>query len=166
MRMQISKLLWVVLCWISIAQAHADQVTSESLNAYRGKVVFVDFWASWCGPCLRSFPWLSRMQDKYADQGLVVLGVNLDRNRADADAFIQKLKPGFTILYDDSATLAHQFDVQTMPSSFILDPNGEIVMAHRGFTTKMAPELENKLMIILKNSQISFSNAEKEIQDQ
>ena len=163
MRIQIPSLLLLVVCSVWIAQAHADPDVPEPFHEYRGKVVLVDFWASWCGPCLRSFPWLNRMQAEYADRGLVVLGVNLDKNRADADVFIEKLKPRFKILYDDSASLAHQFGVETMPSSFVLDARGEVVMEHRGFTTKRAPEFERKILIVLENHQAQFSDTGKEI---
>lgn len=163
MRIQIPNLLLLVVCWIWLAPAHAEPAAPGPFDEYRGKVVLVDFWASWCGPCLRSFPWLNRMQAKYADRGLVVLGVNLDKNRADADRFIQKLQPKFEILYDESATLAHQFDVQTMPSSFVLDSSGEVVMKHWGFTTKEADKFEKKLMIILEDYQAQLSDVGKEI---
>ena len=162
MRRQIPNLSLLVVCCMWVALAHANPDAPKPFDAYRGHVVLVDFWASWCGPCLRSFPWLNRMQAKYADQGLVVVGVNLDKDRADAAAFIEKLQPTFEIVYDDSATLAYRFGVETMPSSFVLDADGEVVVEHRGFTTKTAPKLEQKLAVILENNRTQFSDADKE----
>ena len=65
------------------------------LERMRGKVVYVDFWASWCGPCRRSFPWMNEMQQKYGEQGLVIVGVNVDKKRSDADRFLAQLPATF-----------------------------------------------------------------------
>lgn len=110
-----------------------------------GKVVYLDFWASWCAPCLRSFPWMSQMQEKYADQGLVVLAVNLDKERADMDAFLHEHPPAFRAVHDPQATLATTYRVQGMPSSYVLGRDGQVLHAHAGFRPARAAEYETSI---------------------
>jgi cytochrome c biogenesis protein CcmG/thiol:disulfide interchange protein DsbE len=113
-----------------------------SLDALKGKVVYVDFWASWCGPCKRSFPWMAEMQRKYADRGFVVVAVNVDRKRADADRFLQATPPAFTVVFDDSGRTPAEWKVKGMPSSYLVDPSGRIVLAESGFRDERKGEIE------------------------
>ena len=112
------------------------------LSAHQGKVVIVDFWASWCVPCRRSFPWLNRMQEKYREDGLVIVGVNLDSSAEDAQSFLREFPAEFSIVFDPDAALAQRFDVAAMPTSFVLDRNGEIVANHLGFKVRDQDEYE------------------------
>jgi len=112
------------------------------LADHAGKVVVLDFWASWCVPCRRSFPWLNAMQEKYADQDLVVIGVNLDLERADAEKFLQEVPAAFRIVYDDEQALARQFEVVAMPSSYLIDRHGKIIGQHMGFKVRQQEEYE------------------------
>ena len=99
----------------------------------QGKVVLVDFWASWCGPCRAAFPSLKQIAEKYKDRGLVVIGVSLDEDKADMDAFVRKLTPNFTIVRDAKGKLAERLEVQAIPSTFIVDQKGKIAAIHAGF---------------------------------
>ena len=119
--------------------------TELDLTDYRGKVVVVDFWASWCVPCRRSFPWLNEMQSKYADDGLVVIGVNVDSNADDARAFLAEFPVDFRIVEDREGELARSFDVIAMPSSYVIDRNGEIVERHLGFKVKKKQAYEHTI---------------------
>ncbi|MDH3613432.1 MAG: TlpA family protein disulfide reductase [Gammaproteobacteria bacterium] len=112
------------------------------LAEYRGKVVIVDFWASWCVPCRRSFPWLNSMHDKYTDDGLEIIGVNLDAKPAAAAEFLAEYPPSFNIIYDETKELAKSFDVVAMPSSFLIGPDGEVRKRHYGFKVKKQDEYE------------------------
>lgn len=112
------------------------------LAAHEGKVVIVDFWASWCVPCRRSFPWLNTMHDKYGDDGLVIIGVNLDQERAAANEFLAEYPPRFRIYYDETKELAKEFGVVAMPSSYIIGRDGEIRKRHYGFKVKKQDEYE------------------------
>ncbi len=112
------------------------------LAAYEGKIVILDFWASWCVPCRRSFPWLNTMHDKYGDDGLVIVGVNLDQELAAADEFLAEFPPRFSIYYDETKNLAKEFGVVAMPSSYIIGRNGEIRNRHYGFKVKKQDEYE------------------------
>lgn len=103
------------------------------LSAYRGRVVYVDFWASWCGPCKQSFPWMQAMKDTYDRQGLTVIAVNLDLDRADADKFLERFRPTFEVRFDPKGNLATFYNVQAMPSSVLIDRHGVTRFTHSGF---------------------------------
>lgn len=119
------------------------------LDRFRGKVVLVDFWASWCVPCRQSFPWLNAMQAKYADRGLVIIGVNVDREHADAQRFLREVPAGFAILYDPSGSLAAQYEVPGMPSSYVFDPAGKLIGKHIGFRNASRAEREAEIEKLL-----------------
>ena len=120
------------------ASASADSLLAE----WEGKVVVVDFWASWCVPCRRSFPWMNAMIEKYADDGLVIVAVNLDNDRAAADAFLNEIPANFEIRFDPEASLAREFGVEAMPNSFVYGRDGELVARHLGFKVKKQDEYE------------------------
>jgi thiol-disulfide isomerase/thioredoxin len=109
------------------------QSTRLDLSAYRGKVVYLDFWASWCGPCKLSFPYMARLRQQYGSQGLVVVTVNLDKNRAQADAFLKTVGVTLPVTYDSAGMLAKQYKVSDMPTSVILDRTGKVRFTHKGF---------------------------------
>lgn len=133
----------VVLLAAGVRTAAAAEL---DLEQYRGKVVVLDFWASWCVPCRRSFPWMNQMQAKYGDEGLVIIGVNLDRNPADASAFLEEVPADFLIHYDTEATLAELYGVQGMPTSYVIGRDGEVVAQHQGFKVKRQEEYEAALV--------------------
>jgi len=120
---------------------------------HTGKVVIVDFWASWCAPCRRSFPWLNAMQAKYAKRGLVVVGVNLDNDPLAADAFLDRYPADFRIVYDDDKSLARSFDVVAMPSSYLLGRDGNLVATHLGFKVREQDEYERAVVAALDAAQ-------------
>jgi len=119
--------------------------SSLDLQEYRGKVVLVDFWASWCVPCRRSFPWMNRMQQKYAGDGLVIVGVNMDAASADADSFLRDTPAEFRIVFDPDGELARSFEVEAMPSSYVIDRDGNVAARHLGFREKMMDEYEARI---------------------
>ena len=110
---------------LSLTAAAADPSGGLDLARYRGKVVLLDFWASWCEPCRHSFPWLNEMQAKYAERGLIVIGVNVDRERADADRFLRDVPAGFDIVYDPDGSLAAQYDLPGMPTFHRVEDKAE-----------------------------------------
>lgn len=121
----------VLLC--AAAAAHA--APPAALAPVEGRVVWVDFWASWCVPCRRSFPWLNEMQRKHRAAGLQIIAVNLDKDRALAERFLAEVPAEFALRFDPSAALAREFGVQTMPSSFLIDADGNVLAHHSGFKT-------------------------------
>jgi thiol-disulfide isomerase/thioredoxin len=120
------------------------------LTRHDGKVVVLDFWASWCVPCRRSFPWWNTMHTKYADEGLIIIGVNLDNDLQDAAKFLDEYAADFNIHYDKDKVLAKQFGVQAMPSTYILGRDGQLVARHFGFKVKQQEEYEAVLMEALR----------------
>jgi peroxiredoxin len=124
-----------------------------SLNQQRGKIVYVDFWASWCGPCRQSFPWMNEMLGKYQAQGLEILAINLDTGRAEADEFLAKNPASFTVLFDPTATLPPQYGVKGMPTSYLIDASGEIILQHAGFNASHRESLEASIQQALETLQ-------------
>ena len=120
------------------------------LEAYAGKVVLLDFWASWCSPCLRSFPWMNELQQKHGREGLVVLAVNLDQDRKLAESFLGKIPAKFRVEYDASGDVARQFEVQAMPTSFLIDRRGNVRVRHAGFKENLRQEREQQIVQLLE----------------
>jgi thiol-disulfide isomerase/thioredoxin len=120
------------------------------LEAYAGKVVLLDFWASWCSPCLQSFPWMNELQQKHGGEGLVVLAVNLDQDRKLAETFLGKTPAKFRVEYDAAGDVARQFQVQAMPTSFLIDRQGNIRVRHAGFREKQRADREQQIVQLLK----------------
>ena len=116
-----------------------------SLSQYQGKPVIVNFWASWCGPCRQSFPWLSAMSERYGKDGLVVVAINLDKDRDAAQAFLRELSPPFTVAFDPAGKSAEAFDVKAMPSSFLVSRTGRLVASHAGFVLRDADAFEQQI---------------------
>jgi len=136
----------------SAASASSSSASASPLDlaAYRGRVVVVDFWASWCKPCRESIPWLNRMHREYGDRGLVVIGVNVDANRADAERFLRDVPIDFEVVYDAAGVLATRFEVPAMPSTFVFDRSGKLIQTHVGFRTTKRDAREAELMKLLE----------------
>lgn len=120
-----------------------------SLEQLQGQVVLVDFWASWCGPCRESFPWMNAIQDRYGDAGLVVVGINLDQESKAAQTFLQKVPANFTIVQDPQARLPEAYGLIGMPSSYLLDRQGRIRATHTGFHMGRVAEYEASIQQLL-----------------
>lgn len=134
----------------------SSNTTAESnfeLTKFRGKVVLLDFWASWCVPCRRSFPWMNGMQEKYGRDGLVIIGVNMDSEPAEAAAFLQDFPAHFKVINDPDGDLAREHDVIAMPSSYVFDRDGVLVTRHLGFKVKRQDEYEAILVETLGKSE-------------
>ena len=139
----------LVIALLAWAPLNATDSTLD-LEKYEGKVVVVDFWASWCVPCRRSFPWMNDMHTQYAEDGLVIIAINVDRKSENAAAFLAKYPAKFNIVYDPKAELAKEYGVEVMPSSFIVSRDGEIIDRHTGFKVKRQAEYEEALRAALK----------------
>jgi len=143
----VSILMLTFLVWFaSPAWAETSQL---DFAPHKGKVVYVDFWASWCIPCLQSFPWMQAMHEKYSKQGLVIIAINLDHNRAKADAFLKKLNPTFTQMFDPKGKLADEYRVSTMPYSFLVDRSGTPRFEHAGFFKAKISSYEKEIVDLL-----------------
>jgi len=120
------------------------------LGSLKGQVVYVDFWASWCGPCRASFPWMNDMQAKYAAKGLKVVAVNLDANPADAKKFLAETPAQFQVTYDSKGETPRLFGVKGMPTSYLFDRQGKLVSVHTGFNAGQKDKLEKALTSMLE----------------
>lgn len=120
-----------------------------SLDKLQGKVVYLDFWASWCSPCRKSFPWMNAMQSKYKDKGLVVVAVNLDKSKDKADEFLNEFDRSFVVAFDPEGKTAENYKVMGMPSSYLIDRNGQIHLSHIGFRQSDTDKLENTIRALL-----------------
>jgi thiol-disulfide isomerase/thioredoxin len=113
-----------------------------SLDSLRGKVVLADFWASWCEPCRKSFPWMADLYRRRSSEGLAIVAINLDKQRDLADAFLAQHPVPFDVAFDPAGKTAEAFGVKGMPTSVLIDRNGVIVESHVGWDPRRAARLE------------------------
>jgi len=151
----LSLLLFVISFSTSAAPAPPLSLNTDAgqvkLENYKGKVVYLDFWASWCVPCRKSFPWMNEMQARYGKSGLVILAVNLDKDKTNIGRFLKKYPANFTIAYDPEGKAAEKFKVMGMPSSNLIDRQGNIVKTHVGFRARDKKELEDQIRAALRS---------------
>ena len=102
-------------------------------DSIKGKVVLIDFWASWCEPCKQSFPVMESLHKRYSDRGLVIVAINLDEKRPDMEAFLKKNAASFIVMRDPDQKLVDKTGIATMPSSFLIDRDGKVRFTHTGF---------------------------------
>jgi cytochrome c biogenesis protein CcmG/thiol:disulfide interchange protein DsbE len=124
------RLLLVALLVVTAARADAP---AFDLTQYQGKLVYLDFWASWCKPCRQSFPWMDAMQKKYGADGLVIVAVDEDEQPVDGRKFLAEVPVGFTVIGDPQGALAERYALIGMPSSFLIGRDGQVLQKHQGF---------------------------------
>jgi thiol-disulfide isomerase/thioredoxin len=153
--MAMSKTMVAVTAWVLSAAAWAVQPGemapdipltgaqgAAKLSDLKGSVVYLDFWASWCGPCKQSFPWMNEMQAKYGAKGLKIVGMNLDAKKEDADKFLSQVPAKFTVAFDSKGESPKLYKIKGMPSSVLIDAQGKVIAVHSGFKEEEAKELE------------------------
>ena len=131
------------------------QQKQVELNNYRGQIVYVDFWASWCQPCRKSFTWMNKMQSLYGDEGFSVIAINLDESRPKADKFLQQIPAKFDVVFDPQGNTAESYKVKAMPSSYLIDKNGNLVHANLGFRGNDEDALEAKIRTLIRQSTVA-----------
>jgi len=134
-------------------RAAANSSTPDSeldLTPWKGRVVLVDFWASWCAPCQESFPWMGELLERHGERGLTVVAVNLDQDPAAAEAFLEGIPGGFQHVSDPEGAIAEAYGISVMPSSVLFDREGNPVYLHEGFHKREAPEYENRIVALLE----------------
>lgn len=122
------------------------------LENYLGKVVYLDFWASWCGPCVRSFPWMNAMQKRHGGAGLQVLAINLDAQRDDANAFLMRVPAQFLVGFDPAGASARAYAIKGMPSSVLIGRDGRVLWSHTGFKEVDSAALEARITLALEGA--------------
>jgi peroxiredoxin len=115
-----------------------------------GTVVLLDFWASWCPPCVRSFPALEQLQQELGARGFEVIGIGLDETRRAAEAFLERRPVTFTITLDPGGECPRRYGVKGMPSSFLIDRQGRVRQVHTGFRDADVPRLRAHIEALLE----------------
>lgn len=123
--------------------------TAVVLSELLGKVVYLDFWASWCMPCKKSFPWMHEVKKSYADQGFEVVAINLDKDRVLADAFLKEMNINFLVAFDESGKTASEYKLKGMPSSYLIGRDGKVYASHIGFRDDDKDKLEQVIENLL-----------------
>ena len=162
-RIKIQKIqLWIILLYllsgtaVSASPAPAFSLPGQnadiSLDDYKGSIVYLDFWASWCAPCRKSLPWMDTIQARYKDQGLTVIAINLDESREAAETFLNSMNITLKVAFDDQGTTAEAFNLVAMPTSYLIDKNGQIVQTHLGFRLRDKAVIEQSIQQLLESS--------------
>ncbi len=142
-----------VLAWFALARADTPpQVAYPAqldLQHHRGRVVIVDFWASWCKPCRQSIPWLNEMRNRYGERGLTVIGVNVDAERTDAERFLRDVPVDFPVLFDPAGKIAREYQLMGMPTSLVFARDGTLAARHIGFRSRDGAARESDLRKLL-----------------
>lgn len=125
------------------------------LAGLRGKVVYLDFWASWCGPCKQSFPWMNDLQKRYGAQGLQVVAVNVDTHMDAATRFLAEVPVNFTVAFDNKGSSPRQYAIKGMPTSVLIGADGKVLLTHSGFRAEDRAELEQRIAQALAATPVS-----------
>lgn len=149
----VGLLLLILVGSVSAGEAADFEIQGDRFSGHlsdlKNQVVYLDFWASWCSPCRRSFPWMNALQKKYADQGLVIIAVNVDREKQLADEFLKQVPADFHIVFDEKGEIARAYEVLGMPSSYFIDRSGKVRFVHTGFYENKEEKYEQELKILL-----------------
>ena len=135
----------------NIYQLNLTELNSEigaHLSDAKNRWIYIDFWASWCAPCKRSFPFMNKIQSLYPE--LKIITINCDELKQDADNFLVETPAEFTVIFDHSGQLANRMQVQGMPTSYLINPDGQIINIHQGFTAT-TPEKLTKVFNLIYN---------------
>ncbi|HHI92106.1 MAG TPA: TlpA family protein disulfide reductase [Gammaproteobacteria bacterium] len=124
--------------------------TEISLKDFKGRVVYLDFWATWCPPCRKSFPWMDEMHERYKDEGLSIIAVSVDKKRGQIEQFVKKTEPAFIVAHDPTGKVAKSYKIRAMPTTYLIDRNGQLVMTHMGFRSKDKDKLEATIQSLLE----------------
>lgn len=126
--------------------------TTIRLSDLKGKVLLLDFWASWCIPCRVSFPAIDALQKELGDQGLAVVAISVDEHRRNADLFLGQRAHTMTVAFDPRGIAAEAFDLKGMPSTVIIDRHGVIRFTHMGYTAKTLATFRSEVLALLGES--------------
>lgn len=121
-----------------------------TMDSFKGKVVFLDFWASWCGPCKEELPELELLYKKYGKDGFEVIGVSVDKSESNIAEFLKKRPVSFTVLTNIKGDVAEAYGLPGMPTGYIIGKDGVIQHRHVGFAKAFLPVYEKEIVELLK----------------
>ena len=141
----------ILLLALMIPSVHAEiyDIKDFKLEQFLGKVVYLDFWASWCKPCQKSFPWMNELQQKFPADKFTVVTINVDENTEAMHDFLRRVPADFDIFHDPEGKLAAKFELDGMPTSFLINKQGKLVRTHIGFFENKIPEYEREIQELL-----------------
>lgn len=120
------------------------------LEDFRGQVVMLNFWASWCGPCRQEMPLMDVLYENYKDLGFTILAVNVDENRDEALRFLDAVPVSYPILYDPESSVSEQYNVQAMPTTVMIDRNGNARFVHFGYKPGYEDDYEAQIRQLVR----------------
>lgn len=123
------------------------------LRQYRGQVVYLDFWATWCPPCKKSMPFLNALRNELNPQGFEIVAVSVDENIEDARRFLQKFPVDYVVASDPDGHCPREYDVKAMPSAYLIDREGIIRYVHLGFRESDEEEIRSQVLQLLAENQ-------------
>jgi thiol-disulfide isomerase/thioredoxin len=156
--------LFLVLSLLPMSGAHAVELgegvsdfeipgfaQAQKLSDLKGKWIYLDFWASWCVPCRQSFPFMNEMQAKLQGKNIQVIAVNVDVKKSDAERFLAQNPAKFAMAFDAKGELPRRMNLKSMPTSYLINPQGKVAFIHAGFRAEDKKLLEDKLMAEVKD---------------
>jgi peroxiredoxin len=159
MKKRIQQLALVLACFLAVTAqgATAPDFTLKALDGnnlrlaeQRGDIMLINFWASWCGPCIQEMPALDKLAQKYQALGVQVWGVNVENDSTAAKAYLSKVKVEFPILFDLDNSVSKAYQVDAMPTTVILDKDGKVRAVHRGYQPGFEKKYENDIKQLLR----------------
>ncbi len=128
----------------------SNQGKNLRLEDFRGQVVMLNFWASWCGPCRQEMPLMDEIYKKYSDLGFTILAVNVDEDTADADRFLKAVPVSFPVLYDSDSKISELYNVDAMPTTVMIDRDGNKRFLHRGYQSGYEEDYKKQVKQLIR----------------
>jgi thiol-disulfide isomerase/thioredoxin len=145
----MKKYLFLLLLVVTPVKAEIYDIGELDLASHKGKVVYLDFWASWCKPCRESFPWMNDLLAKYPADKFIIITINLDAEVSEMQRFLDKVPVQFDIYRDPSGAIAEKFQLEGMPTSYLIGADGKVVTKHIGFYISKKAEYERQIEELL-----------------
>ena len=120
------------------------------LSELRGQVVMINFWASWCGPCRQEMPLLDQLYKRYQPMGFTLLGVNVEEDSSAADKILKEIPVSFPVLYDNKSKVSESYQVQAMPSTFLIDRDGKLRYLHKGYRPGTEEDYQKQIRELIR----------------
>ena len=122
-----------VIDWIHLESDYEFEQKNMSLDQFKGKVIYLDFWASWCVPCVKSMPILNRLRNEYHKNGFEIVAINVDEKYQEAINFLSIINVDYPILHDKHQEVTKLYKINVFPTGIIIDSKGKVIVVHQGF---------------------------------